>query len=233
MTPSDDSDPIIRPPDQDDTACAVDQAQVWDVSSCVDCGYDLTANETGICPECGHVLKPDRFDPQPFQRQVSIHAGCLAAIVFLAHVLAALVFSLTSGFTAILGFTFTYSVGVGVAVFLVTALSIAVERPHHRLRVRYLFYCTAGWYFWPIAALPLAVVIGVVVGNATASMVSLFALCAIGAVWYIVRWRRLCARMPLPVDSRGALLQLIAFLVGSVVLPTGLLAFAVLRLGPN
>jgi len=25
---------------------------------CASCGYDLTANASGICPECGTALKP-------------------------------------------------------------------------------------------------------------------------------------------------------------------------------
>ncbi|MFG0251840.1 MAG: hypothetical protein ACF8NJ_03085 [Phycisphaerales bacterium JB038] len=229
MTTAPEPDPIVRAP-APAAASKTDQTQVWDVTTCIDCGYNLAGNESGVCPECGHALEPGRFDPQPFLRRANIHLGSLAAVVLLAHLLAAFVFTRPGGFPAILGFSLTYGLGVGLAVFLVAAASIAMERRHRRLRVRCLFYCTAGWYFWPLAALPLAVVIGVVAGNFTVSLVSLFTLCALGVAWYIARWRRLCAQMPLPLDAVGPMLQLLAYLVSSILLPTGLLLFALTRL---
>ena len=27
---------------------------------CVKCGYDLTGNESGVCPECGSSIKPQK-----------------------------------------------------------------------------------------------------------------------------------------------------------------------------
>ena len=37
-------------------ARAVDSAGIEAISSCVHCGYNLTGNASGVCPECGHKI---------------------------------------------------------------------------------------------------------------------------------------------------------------------------------
>ena len=34
-----------------------------DAGLCFHCEYNLTGNTSGICPECGHKIKPDHFAP--------------------------------------------------------------------------------------------------------------------------------------------------------------------------
>jgi hypothetical protein len=34
----------------------------FDEKLCVECGYDLTSNISGICPECGTAIKPKQRD---------------------------------------------------------------------------------------------------------------------------------------------------------------------------
>ncbi len=126
-----------------------DQNSCWDGLRCLGCGYDLTGNETGVCPECAAAL--DR----PLMRRVEelwafarVGAGLDASILLLLFIIA---------LGSTWDFAFCAIVILGIVVLAygpLVLVGVATRTERRRWCIAWLL--EARWLFLPIAPAILA-----------------------------------------------------------------------------
>jgi hypothetical protein len=180
----------------------------WDGLHCLDCGYDLTGIETGVCPECAAAL--DR----PLMRRVEelwafarVGSGLDASILLLLFIIA---------LGSTWDFAFCAIVTLGIVVLAYGPLALVALAPRcERRRWCIAWLLEARWLSLPIAPAILALSLWML----CLLWIVLIPLLVLGPIvgWFVWYYRFLARLSALGLSSTSITARLL--IIGSAVSP--------------